>query len=288
MSDLTFDDIRARFACTEVAEDVCDMALDRAGKVLCWLHEENSPSMQLYDDHYFCFGCGASGDVLALISTYYGCSLGRAKRLLVDGFDAEDRKPRVHRKVERTGLDVAGWMEEFAAHSLSVPAEFDWLKATMYAAGVRRQLTGVDILVVPHDEGIKLRFSDGGKRSVPGSRFKHVYAPFGVSPHIILFEGESDVWAWEAKRNGRPTWAWPSPVGMPSGVNSWNAEMWEGCSPGLVHRFYVCFDNDAPGRAGVLEAQHHTPGGIGYSAIQVPAEWKDAREALTAGWEPRL
>jgi DNA primase len=42
-----------------------------AGKVKCWLHDEREPSMQIYDKHYHCFGCGAKGDVLHLYQHIY-------------------------------------------------------------------------------------------------------------------------------------------------------------------------------------------------------------------------
>jgi DNA primase len=32
---------------------------------LCPFHLERTPSFRVWDDHYHCFGCGASGDVFA-------------------------------------------------------------------------------------------------------------------------------------------------------------------------------------------------------------------------------
>lgn len=33
-------------------------------KVRCVFHNEKTPSLAIYEDHYFCFGCGEHGDVL--------------------------------------------------------------------------------------------------------------------------------------------------------------------------------------------------------------------------------
>ena len=30
--------------------------------ILCPFHGETKPSMRIYRDHYYCFGCGACGD----------------------------------------------------------------------------------------------------------------------------------------------------------------------------------------------------------------------------------
>lgn len=38
----------------------------RNGMCRCPFHDDRTPSMKLYDDHFYCFGCGASGDVVDL------------------------------------------------------------------------------------------------------------------------------------------------------------------------------------------------------------------------------
>ena len=39
---------------------------DSHGMCRCLFHDDRTPSMKLYDDHFYCFGCGASGDVIDL------------------------------------------------------------------------------------------------------------------------------------------------------------------------------------------------------------------------------
>jgi hypothetical protein len=34
------------------------------GKALCPFHNDSRPSCHIYDDHFFCFACGATGDAL--------------------------------------------------------------------------------------------------------------------------------------------------------------------------------------------------------------------------------
>lgn len=54
----------------------------KAGKALCPFHHEKSPSFRVYEDHFYCFGCGAGGDLIRFAREYHGLSMGDAIRLL--------------------------------------------------------------------------------------------------------------------------------------------------------------------------------------------------------------
>ena len=47
---------------------------DSHGMCRCLFHDDRTPSMKLYDDHFYCFGCGASGDVIDLTGKLLGLS----------------------------------------------------------------------------------------------------------------------------------------------------------------------------------------------------------------------
>jgi len=55
------DTVKARIDVRDLAAQVGDVGHD--GKMRCVFHEERTPSLQIYRDHYKCFGCAASGDV---------------------------------------------------------------------------------------------------------------------------------------------------------------------------------------------------------------------------------
>ena len=57
-----------------------------AGMVRCPFHEDHTPSLRLYDDHFYCFGCHAHGDVIDLVSFLTGYRPALAARLLADEF----------------------------------------------------------------------------------------------------------------------------------------------------------------------------------------------------------
>ncbi len=59
---------------------------DRKGMARCPFHDDRHPSMKLNEDYYFCFGCGASGDVITLTAKLTGLSPGEAARRLTEDF----------------------------------------------------------------------------------------------------------------------------------------------------------------------------------------------------------
>ena len=42
--------------------DLIEEPVPRSRKICCPFHDEKTPSMHIYPDHYYCFGCGAHGD----------------------------------------------------------------------------------------------------------------------------------------------------------------------------------------------------------------------------------
>ena len=51
----------------------------------CIFHDDRHPSMKLNEDYFFCFGCGAHGDVIDLTARLLGLSsYDAAKKLAYD------------------------------------------------------------------------------------------------------------------------------------------------------------------------------------------------------------
>lgn len=44
--------------------------VNRAGFIVCPFHQEKTPSMKIYKDSYYCFGCGAHGDIFSFVMQY--------------------------------------------------------------------------------------------------------------------------------------------------------------------------------------------------------------------------
>ena len=54
--------------------------------ICCPFHNDKHPSMKLNDDYFYCFGCGASGDVIDLVSALFEISPIDAVQKLADDF----------------------------------------------------------------------------------------------------------------------------------------------------------------------------------------------------------
>ena len=82
----------------------------RNDMVSCLFHDERTPSMKLYDDHFYCFGCGRHGDVTDMIGELFGISPKEAAEKIAHDFgisydnqldEYKSRKESVIAKIRR-------------------------------------------------------------------------------------------------------------------------------------------------------------------------------------------
>ena len=69
------------------------LPITTTGMTRCPFHEDHTPSMKLNDAYYYCFGCGATGDVIDLTARLFDLSCLQAARKLVQDFDLSSDKP---------------------------------------------------------------------------------------------------------------------------------------------------------------------------------------------------
>lgn len=80
------DLIKSMHPIAEVIGNVVNLRRSgREWKAVCPFHKENTPSFTVYQDHYFCYGCGASGDQISFIQEIEGVSFKEAVLKLTDG-----------------------------------------------------------------------------------------------------------------------------------------------------------------------------------------------------------
>ena len=70
---------------TRQAAERYGIRVERNGMCCCPFHEDRTPSMKL-DRRYYCFGCGATGDVIDFVSQLRGISSKEAAILLAQDF----------------------------------------------------------------------------------------------------------------------------------------------------------------------------------------------------------
>ena len=67
--------------------------VSRNGMACCPFHDDRHPSMKLNERYFYCFGCGATGDVIDLVAKLFGLSSYEAAKKLAYDFGLDPDKP---------------------------------------------------------------------------------------------------------------------------------------------------------------------------------------------------
>ena len=88
-----FESVKAAVPLRQAAEHYGLRVLPN-GMACCPFHRDRRPSLKLNEDYFFCFGCGASGDVIDFTARLFGISLkDAAEKLAADFGISVDAKP---------------------------------------------------------------------------------------------------------------------------------------------------------------------------------------------------
>ena len=83
---------------------------------LCPFHDERSPSFTVFDDHYFCFGCRATGDAITYIRETQGLSFMETLRYLAEKYGLEVPE------LEKPNFDKSARLVEAQLYKISAEA----------------------------------------------------------------------------------------------------------------------------------------------------------------------
>ena len=87
-----FETVKASVSVPEAAKRY-GIHANRHGMARCLFHDDRHPSLKLNQNYYYCFGCGAAGDVIDLVSRVFGLSPYEAARKLAADFGIDPDKP---------------------------------------------------------------------------------------------------------------------------------------------------------------------------------------------------
>ena len=87
-----FATVKAAVTVRQAAEHY-GLQVNRNGMVCCPFHEDRHPSMKLNERYFYCFGCGATGDVIDLVARLFDLSSYEAAQKLVQDFGIGPDKP---------------------------------------------------------------------------------------------------------------------------------------------------------------------------------------------------
>ena len=62
------------------------LEMNRTGMACCPFHEDKTPSLKVYDENYYCFGCTSSGDATDFVARLYNISQFEAAKKISSDF----------------------------------------------------------------------------------------------------------------------------------------------------------------------------------------------------------
>ena len=87
-----FETIKAAVPVRQAAEHY-GLKVSRNGMACCPFHNDRHPSLKLNEDYFFCFGCGAKGDVIDLVARLFNLSSYEAAQKLALDFGLDPKPP---------------------------------------------------------------------------------------------------------------------------------------------------------------------------------------------------
>ena len=87
-----FESVKAAVTVRQAVEHY-GLEVNRGNMVCCPFHNDRTPSMKLNEDYFYCFGCGAHGDVIDLVARLFNLSSYDAAKKLAYDFGINPDKP---------------------------------------------------------------------------------------------------------------------------------------------------------------------------------------------------
>ena len=92
------------------------LKVGRGNMVCCPFHNDHTPSMKLNEDYFYCFGCGAIGDVIDLVAKLFNLSSYDAAKKLAYDFWIDPDKPPAAAALRKTKYPLAKAFQKEELH----------------------------------------------------------------------------------------------------------------------------------------------------------------------------
>ena len=87
-----YETIKAAISVKQAAEHY-GLKAGRNGMACCPFHNDRHPSLKLNEEYFFCFGCGAKGDVIEFVARLFDLSSYEAAQKLTADFGLDPKPP---------------------------------------------------------------------------------------------------------------------------------------------------------------------------------------------------
>lgn len=126
-----FQEVKSYVTARQAAEQY-GIRVGRNQMACCPFHDDHHPSMKI-DTNYYCFACGAKGDVIGLTAGLFGLSPYEAARKLIADFQlpltAEKRWERRKKYRNRNPVSVKEKMTDWHRHAVKILIDYlSWIR----------------------------------------------------------------------------------------------------------------------------------------------------------------
>ena len=90
---MTLFELAKQNICVPDAAEYYGLQVNRNVMCSCPFHEDRHPSMKLNERYFYCFGCGATGDVIDFVARLFGLNSYEAAQKLAQDFGIDPDKP---------------------------------------------------------------------------------------------------------------------------------------------------------------------------------------------------
>ena len=101
MAESVFEAVKQSITVREAAQ-MYGIEVNRSGMACCPFHDDKNPSMKLNEEYFYCFGCGATGDVIDFTARLYNLSPKEAAEKLAQDFGLAYDSQAPPRNLRRT------------------------------------------------------------------------------------------------------------------------------------------------------------------------------------------
>ena len=123
MAESIFEAVKQSVTVREAAQ-MYGIEVNRSGMACCPFHDDKNPSMKLNEDYFYCFGCGATGDVIDFTARLYNLSPKEAAEKLTQDFGlAYDSQAPPRRRYVRQKTEAQKFKED-RDHTFRVLADY--------------------------------------------------------------------------------------------------------------------------------------------------------------------
>ena len=123
MAESIFEAVKQSVTVREAAQ-MYGIEVNRSGMACCPFHDDKNPSMKLNEEYFYCFGCGATGDVIDFTARLYNLSPKEAAEKLAQDFGlAYDSQAPPRRRYIRQKSEAQKFKED-RDHAFRVLADY--------------------------------------------------------------------------------------------------------------------------------------------------------------------